>query len=149
MSSKSFVNTACAPSPGLYSQAVLVDPLKHNLLFLSGQTGNNPFEDGEPVVSGGYLDQAKQALSNLLAVILGAGGKASDFVSLQIFVKDSSDRGASRKAINEAYKQFFQSQGVEKLPARAFIWVSEIPLEYPEEDTLVEICGVAAIPKKD
>lgn len=147
MDAKKFIHTAMAPTPGLYSQAVLIDPLYHSLLFLSGQTGNNPLDDSQSVVDGGFLPQTQMALSNLLAVVMSAGGKASDFVSLQIFVKDSDDREASRIAINTAYRDFFISQAVENLPARTFVWVSEIPLE--SEGTLVEICGIAAIPKKE
>ncbi len=33
------------------------------------------------------------------------------------------------------------------MPARLQVWVSEVPWEYPTEDTVVEILGEAAIPK--
>ena len=36
----------------------------------------------------------------------------------------------------------------DRFPARTMIWVSEVPLEFPIEETEVEIKGIAAVPIK-
>lgn len=149
------IHTVAAPQPGAYSQGVLVDPLKCNLLFLSGQTGNVPDGDKEPVIDDGIGPQTTQALRNLLAVVKAAGGDVSSFVSVDVFLKDPdvserqkvASRNMMRVNMNRAYKEFFVEEGIVMLPARMMVWVVEVPLEYPTEDTVVEIKAVAAIPK--
>ncbi len=143
--------TKLAPEPGLYSQGTVVDPCDYDLLFLSGQTGNIPGVEGEPVIDGGVAEQTTRALENLLSVVRKAGGGVGLFLSLDVFLKDpgtAEDRTASREALNMAYWKFFNDHGITKdrMPARALVWVAEVPLEYPKENTLVEIKGVAAIP---
>ncbi|MFA5830233.1 MAG: RidA family protein [Candidatus Paceibacterota bacterium] len=156
-----YIDTTNAPTPGFYSQAVVVDPEKCNLLFLAGQTGNISELPDEPVVSGGLYQQTFQALKNILAVVKAAGGGINSIIEIKVFLKDSEkkiryakqqERYMSRIIFGEAYTDFFISHGVSKktknLPARTLVWVSEVPLEYPAEDTLVELTAVAAIPKK-
>jgi enamine deaminase RidA (YjgF/YER057c/UK114 family) len=153
--------TKSAPEPGFYSQAVLVDPEKCNLLFLAGQTGNIPRVPDEPIVSGGLYPQTFQALRNILAVVKAAGGTINSIAEIKVFLKDTEEKGEAkhaaraeaRKTFGEAYVDFFaKCHGVTKetknLPARTLVWVSEVPLEYPAEDTLVELTATAAIPKK-
>ncbi len=144
---KTVITSNEAPTPGLYSQAILIDPLTHKLLLLSGQTGNDKDLPGEAVVDGGYYEQALQALRNMLAIVMEAGGDASCFVSMQVLLKDSENRRESREEFNAAYGDFFVAQGVRVLPTRSLFWVSEVPLEYPAENTLLEIVGIAAIPR--
>ena len=155
------INTKNAPEPGLYNQAVMVNLADQNieLLFLSGQTGNIPGIEGEPVVAGGIGPQTKQALENLLSIIKQAYGYndvsgAEFFVVLNVFLKDPGTpvaRTIQRNLFNIAYKEFFEANGVQrdKFPARAMIWVSEVPLESPIEETVVEITGIAAIHMKE
>jgi enamine deaminase RidA (YjgF/YER057c/UK114 family) len=155
-----YIKTNNAPEPGAYSQAVLVDPEKHNLLFLAGQTGNIPGICGEPVVEGGLGPQTVRALENIVAVVISAGGCAKHIVEIKVFLKDSEavgeerqkEREESRKTFGSAYVAFFEKYGIKKdnknLPARTLVWVSEVPLEYPNEDTLVELTAVAVIPKR-
>ena len=88
------------------------------------------------------------------------GGDVDDIVELKVFLKDSEGAGeaqqearsATRKVFGEAHTEFFSKHGLSKeeqnLPARTMVWVSEVPLEYPIEDTLVEITATAVIPKK-
>ena len=154
------VNTRQAPEPGLYSQGVLVTEGATGVrfLFLSGQTGNIPGVGGEPVVAGGTGPQTKQALKNLLEVVKLAYGyndenPAKFFVALDVFLKDPGTAGArtvQRNSFNIAYQEFFEANGVrrDRFPARTMIWVSEVPLEFPIEETEVEIKGIAAVPIK-
>lgn len=152
--------TKNAPEPGFYSQAVLVDTEKYNLLFLAGQTGNVPGIPDEPVISGGLFAQTTQALKNILSVVKAAGGNIDAIVEIKVFLKDpdgsreikQKERSETRKIFGTAYTDFFAKRGItketKKLPARTLVWVSEVPLEFPEEDTLVELTATAAISKK-
>lgn len=147
-----YIRTLRAPEPGLYTQGILVDPATHKLLFLSGQTGNMPGIGNEPVIDDTVYGQTLRALKNLMAVVLAAGGNTKSLVALDVFLKDSgteNGRKKSREDFNAAYREFFEISLVpkEKLPTRCLVWVSEVPLEYPLENTLVEIKGVAAIPR--
>lgn len=149
-----------APKPGFYSQAISVNPVNCDLLFLAGQTGNIPEIEGEPVIVGGLGPQTIQALKNIVAVVEAAGSDVNHIIGLQVLLKDSEEIGKarqqartiSRKMFNAAYMSFFIRHGISEekknAPVRTMAWVSEIPLEYPLEDTLVEITAIAAIPKK-
>lgn len=143
------IRTKGAPTPGAYSQAVLVDPMTHCLLFLAGQTGNDPGSEGEAVVEGGIGPQTTQTLKNMLAIVLAAGGDAECFVAIDVFIKYDGDPKKARETFDAAYQAFFKEHGVTKgadnMPARVQVWVPEVPWEYPTEDTVIEIRGIAAI----
>ena len=96
-----------------------------------------------------------------MAVVVAAGGNHTSLVEIKVFLKDGEkmvredrnlERSESRKSFSEAYSGFFAQYGMtaetNNLPARTLVWVSEVPLEFPTEDTLVEITATAAIPKK-
>src|SRR3989338_1234538 len=85
---KRSVRSDDAPTPGAYSQGVVVNRNVGELLFLAGQTGNDKSREGEPVVDGGVGPQTTKTLENLLAVVKAAGGNASSFVRLFVFLKD-------------------------------------------------------------
>ncbi|MDP3792573.1 MAG: Rid family hydrolase [bacterium] len=102
------IYTAEAPTPGAYSQGVLVN----GILYLSGQTGNDVNLKDEAVVDGGVGSQTTQALKNLLAVVRAAGGDVSCFIRLKVFLKDSGSAEARQndwRSYNEAYKSFLPS----------------------------------------
>ena len=159
MDNKDFLLTDKAPIPGAYSQAVTVDVGNSTLIFLAGQTGNIPGVGDEPVIEGGIGPQTTQILKNIAAVIEAAGGSIEDIVELKVFLKDSEGEGEiksqsrtlARKTFNSAYVNFFAENGRSKelgnLPARTMVWVSEVPLEFPTEDTLIEITATAVISK--
>ncbi|MBI2109304.1 MAG: RidA family protein [Parcubacteria group bacterium] len=64
-----------------------------------------------------------------------------------------SERAKQRKEFGAAYEAFFKEHGHTKekgnMPARAMLWVSEVPLEAPAEDTVVEIVAEAVVPNKN
>jgi 2-iminobutanoate/2-iminopropanoate deaminase len=141
--------TANAPKPGSYSQGVLVGLKEGETIYISGQVGKTQSGD---VVDGEYK-QTKAALENILAIIREAGGDADSLVKLDVFLKDEGTpegRKASREHFNKSYTEFFSEKGIppDKLPARVMVWVSEIPLEFPQENTLIEISAIAVIPKR-
>ena len=97
------IHTSEAPTPGAYSQGVLVN----EVLYLSGQTGNDVNLKEEAVVEGGVGSQTTQALKNLLSVVKAAGGNADSFIRLMVFLKDSGSvqsRQNDWHQYNEAYK---------------------------------------------
>lgn len=152
--------TKNAPEPGFYSQAVTVEMGQHTLVFLAGQTGNIPGVKDEPVIDGGLGPQTTQTLKNIVAVVEAAGGNINNIVELKVFLKDGEGSGeaqqearaTARKTFGAAYAEFFTKHGFSReagnLPARTMVWVAEVPLEFPAEDTLVEITATAVIPKK-
>lgn len=146
------IYTKKAPEPGAYSQGVMPDPHYYQTLYLAGQTGNDPDLPDQRVVSGDVGHQTFRALMNLIAVVEAAGGDASSFVKLNVYLKDpgsEEQRQADWHKYNDAYQGFFASQGIThkmEMPARKQLWVSDVP--WATEETIVEIDGIAAIPRQ-
>lgn len=108
------VLTDKAPKPiGPYSQAVRAG----NLLFISGQLPIDPATGDMPRDPAA---QARQALSNLKAIVEQAGGSLAQVVRVGIFMTDL----AAFKAVNEVYAGFF----TQPFPARTTVQVSKLPL---------------------
>lgn len=104
-----------APSAvGPYSQAVKYG----NLIFCSGQIGLDPKTN--ELVSGGVIDQTKQVIKNLDAVLNKAGSGLEKVLQTTIYITDMS----KYVQINALYGEFFKS---EPLPARATVEVSSLP----------------------
>jgi 2-iminobutanoate/2-iminopropanoate deaminase len=142
---KQYIHTKNAPTPGSYSQGVLVN----EILYLSGQTANDINLKDEAVVEGGVYAQTRQCLNNLLEVVKAAGGNASSFIRLIVLLKDSGtveSRQSDWKQYNTAYSDFFKSHGVVNLPARAQFWPVDVP--WAIESSVVEIYGEAEIRTK-
>ena len=137
-----YIRTDLAPTPGAYSQGVLVN----GTLYLSGQTGNDINLKDEAVVDGGVGPQTTQALKNLALVVKAAGGDPACIIRLVVFLKDSGSVQARQNdwhQYNKAYKAFFAEWGIERLPVRAQVWVTDVP--WATEGTSVEIMGEAVI----
>jgi len=125
------VQTKLAPEPkGNYSQGVLVG----DLLFISGQL---PLDSEGNLVSGTVAEQAKQALSNVKAIVEAAGGTVSNLVQCTIYISDITLWGE----VDKVYGTFMS--GVTVLPARAVVPVKE--MHYGAQ---IEIQAIAAINPK-
>jgi 2-iminobutanoate/2-iminopropanoate deaminase len=121
------INTEHAPRAiGPYSQAIR----SGGLVFASGQIPLDPVSGA--VVSGGIEAQARQALTNLLAVLAAAGAAPGNVVKTTVFIRDMNDF----PKINEIYASFFSPP----YPARSTVEVSRLP-----KDVLLEIEAVAVI----
>src|SRR5882762_1393537 len=108
------IQTRAAPLPkGNYSQAVRVG----DLLFISGQL---PLDSEGRLVSGTVADQAKQALSNIRAIVEAAGGTMAHLVQCTIYVSDITHWAE----VDKVYGTFMT--GVPVLPARAVVPVKEM-----------------------
>ncbi|MCB2226521.1 MAG: RidA family protein [Desulfarculaceae bacterium] len=100
---------------GPYSQARWAG----DILYTSGQLGVDP-ASGE-FVDGGVAGQARQALTNLGAVLEAADLGWGQVVKTTVFLTDMGDFAA----VNEVYASFFE--GAAALPARSCIAVAGLP----------------------
>lgn len=122
------VNTENAPKAvGPYSQAVKYG----NLVFCSGQIGINP--QTNELVEGGVVEEAKQVLKNLEAVLVASGSNLAKVLQTTIYIKDM----ANYAEVNALYGEYFKT---EPLPARATVEVSTLP-----KGALIEISCIAYI----
>jgi len=123
------IQTQSAPIPqGHYSQAVRVG----SLVFISGQL---PLDREGRFVSGTIADEARQALSNVRAVVEAAGGNIASLVQCTIYISEITHWAE----VDAVYGTFFS--GISVLPARAIVPVKEM-----HHGACVEIQAIAAIP---
>ena len=112
---KKIINTKNAPAAiGPYSQAVEVN----GTLYISGQVPVDPAT--AKVVEGGIVEQTKQVMKNIEAILEEAGYKFSDVIKSTCLLSDMS----SFASMNEIYGSYYK----ENPPARAAFAVKELPL---------------------
>lgn len=122
---KTIIHTEKAPAAiGPYSQAVVVN----DMIYTSGMIPIIP-ETGE-LETGDIKAQAKQAISNLVALLEASGSDASSVVKTTVFISDMNDFAA----INEVYATFF----TDNFPARSCVQVARLP-----KDVKIEIEAIA------
>ena len=121
---KKIINTTNAPKAiGPYSQAVEAN----NMLFVSGQIPVNPLDNSIPE---GIIDQTKQVLDNLVAILATAGYTLDHVVKCTCLLSDMDNF----QAFNGVYAQYFTTNP----PARAAYGVVKLPL-----GVLVEVEAIA------
>jgi 2-iminobutanoate/2-iminopropanoate deaminase len=121
-----FIKTAKAPAAiGPYSQAIKVD----NFIFGSGQL---PIDPQTGLMKVGIVEQTKQILSNITAILEASKAHKNDVVKTTIFLSDINNFSV----VNEIYAEYFG----EHRPARSTIEVSRLP-----KDSLIEIEFIAKI----
>lgn len=124
---KQSVHTDKAPQAiGPYSQAMVVN----GMVYTSGQLGMTP--DG--VLRETVVEQAEQAIQNLMAVLEAAGSSIENVVKTTVFLADINDF----VAVNEVYGKYFK----EPYPARSAVQVANLP-KYAK----VEIEVIATVEK--
>lgn len=100
-----------------------------NLLFISGQVTTPEARD--------IKEQTIAAFEKIKKVLDAAGATISNLVKVTVFLKNISDF----KEMNQAYREFFEQNGVsEKFPARSTVEAS-CPLPYG----LIEIDAIAVL----
>ena len=99
---------------GPYSQAVRVG----DFVFTAGQIPLDP-TTGQ-MVEGGIEAQARQALTNVSAVLEAAGSSLSNVVKTTVFLADMGEF----QAMNSVYAEFFPDAP----PARSAMQVAALPL---------------------
>jgi 2-iminobutanoate/2-iminopropanoate deaminase len=111
--------------PGPFSPAVTSTPT----LFVSGQIGQDPETD--ELAADDAAAQARQALTNLLAVLSAAGKTEADVIRVGVYLADMADY----TVVNTVYAEFFSAP----YPARTAIAVAALPL-----GALVEVDAVVS-----
>lgn len=121
------VSTIKAPAAiGPYSQAIYVG----NLVFTSGQIPIDPATGA--IVEGGIKEQTRQSLTNVKAILEGAGLSMNNVVKTTVFMADMNDFAE----MNSVYAEFF----AEPYPARSAVAVKALP-----KGALVEIEVIAEV----
>ena len=124
---KNVISTSKAPAAiGPYSQAIQVG----NLVYTSGQLPIDPATGQFP--EGGIKEQTRQSLTNVKAILEGAGLSMASVVKTTVFMADMDDFAE----MNSVYAEFFS----EPYPARSAVAVKTLP-----KNALVEIEVVAEI----
>jgi len=122
---REIIETGNAPAPiGPYSQAIRAN----GLVFVSGQIPLLP-ESGT-VVPGDIVDQTRQVMNNLAAILQSAGSGLSKIVKTTVYLADL-DQFAR---FNQVYAEFLG----EAKPARATVQVSRLP-----KGALLEVDAIA------
>ena len=112
---KKVYNTSNAPLPlGPYNQAVMAG----NLFFTSGQIAIN--SKTEELVTDNIIDETKQVMENLKAVLNTADLNFTNVIKTSIFITSMDDFND----INQVYGSYFD-KGHE--PARETVEVSKLP----------------------
>ena len=126
MQQRNVIQTQHAPAAiGPYSQAIQAG----NFLFASGQLGLDP-QSGK--LQEGVEAQARQALTNIQAVLQAAGSSIDRVVKTTIFLAEMGDFAK----VNAIYGELFQHEP----PARSTVQVAALPL-----GGLVEIEVIALV----
>ncbi len=121
---KKVISTDKTPAAiGPYSQAIEVN----GMVYTSGVIPVNP-ATGE--IPAGVEAQAKQALSNLAALLEAAGTSMENVVKTTVFIKEMDAFGT----INEIYAGYFKGA----FPARSCVEVARLP-----KDVQLEIEAIA------
>lgn len=123
------ISTDKAPAAiGPYSQAIEAN----GFIFTSGMVPIDPATN--TIVEGGVEEQARQAISNVKALLESTGTSLDKVVKTTVFIKNMDDFGK----INEIYSEIFGGH----CPARSCVEVARLP-----KDVLIEIEAVAVIEK--
>ena len=119
------------PRPSGYSNGVVA---QGRILAVAGQIGWN--ERGE-FTSDDLVEQAAQALSNVLAVVRAAGGSASDVIRLTWYITDKQAYRAAAAQLGRVYRDLFGAH----YPAMTLVQVADLL----EDRAKVEIEATAVL----
>jgi 2-iminobutanoate/2-iminopropanoate deaminase len=126
---KQIINTTKAPAPiGPYNQSVKAG----DLLFISGQIPMNPETD--ELVSGDIVQETRQVMKNLDAILSEAKLTFEHVVKTTIFLSDMSFFGA----VNEVYGSFFNGD----YPARETVAVKALPRNVHVEISMIAVVNI-------
>jgi 2-iminobutanoate/2-iminopropanoate deaminase len=121
------INTNQAPQAiGPYSQAMA----EGQWLYTSGQIPIDPATGR--LCSHDIATAARQALTNLQAVLTAGGADLTTVVKTTVFLKDMADF----QVFNSVYGEFFK----EPFPARSCVQVAALP-----RDAMIEIEAIASL----
>ena len=132
--SKTRTHHVFPPSAGVPPQ---VGPFSHavqfgDLLFVTGQMPTDP-ATGQ-LVAGGLVEQTRQVMANLQAVVRAAGAELDDTVMVRAYLTDFDDFDA----FNAEYRTWFD----DPLPSRTCVGVTGLAV-----GALVEVDLVVGMPR--
>ncbi len=104
-------------------------------LAIAGQIGWN---DSQELVGDDFLEQAGQALRNIVTVLRAAGGEPADLVRLTWYVTDKQEYRDNVAALGKAYREIVGAH----FPAMALVQVADLL----EDGAKVEIEATAVLP---
>ncbi len=105
------------------------------LLAVAGMIG---WDENEVLVADDFVGQFRQALANVVATVVAAGGRPSSLISLTIYVTDKHEYIASLREVGQAYRELLEKH----FPAMALVQVAALL----EPRAKVEIQGLAVLP---
>lgn len=120
------------PRPSGYANGVLAEG---RFLAIAGQIGWN---ERSELVSEEFLEQARQALRNVVAVLRAAGGAPEHLVRLTWYVTDKQEYRDCLSALGAAYREIVGAV----YPAMALVVVASLL----EDGAKVEIEATAVLP---
>jgi enamine deaminase RidA (YjgF/YER057c/UK114 family) len=124
-------------APTVYSPIRYAQGIKTTggtIVWISGQVSQD--KNGKMVHKGDFAGQARQALSNLKAMVEAAGGTINDIIKVNTYLTDLR----YREELARVRAEFFPDG---KLPASTLVGVAGLA----DPDMLVEIEAVAVIPE--
>ena len=115
MAGHEFANTEHAPAPpGPFSHATVIG----DWVYTSGMGGLDPVTG--QVVSDDVIEQTKQSIRNVEAILAGAGCTLQDVVKAVVYLTDMADY----PRVNSVYEEAFEPNR----PARTCVAVSALPV---------------------
>lgn len=127
------INPEGWPRPSGYSNGVVATG---RFLAISGQIG---WDEQLQLVSDDFLEQACQALSNVVDILEAAGGTPEHLVRLTWYITDKDEYRACLRELGACYKKIVG----EHYPAMALVQVAALL----EEGAKVEIEATAVLPE--
>ena len=125
-------------APTVYSPIRYAQGIKTTggtIVWISGQVSQD--KNGKMVHKGDFAGQARQALSNLKAMVEAAGGTINDIIKVNTYLTDLR----YREELARVRAEFFPDG---KLPASTLVGVAGLA----DPDMLVEIEAVAVLPER-
>jgi enamine deaminase RidA (YjgF/YER057c/UK114 family) len=128
------INPPDWPRPSGYANGTLAEG---RYLAISGQIGWN---ESNELVSDDFLEQARQALRNVMAVLRAAGGAPQHLVRLTWYITDKNAYRQALAALGTSYREIIGRH----YPAMALVQVADLL----EDGAKVEIEATAILPRK-
>jgi enamine deaminase RidA (YjgF/YER057c/UK114 family) len=122
------------PRPRGYANGMVAEG---RLLAIAGLIG---WDASERIVSDDFVGQYRQALTNVVAVIEAAGGRAEHLVSVTVYVTDKHEYIAALREVGVAWREVVGRH----YPAMALVQVAALL----EPRAKVEIQGLAVLPRE-
>jgi enamine deaminase RidA (YjgF/YER057c/UK114 family) len=126
------INPPGWPRPSGYANGIVAEG---RYLAISGQIGWN---ERNELVGDDFLEQARQALRNVIAVLRAGGGAPEHLVRLTWYITDKAEYRANLRGLGDAYREIVGAH----YPAMALVQVAALL----EEGAKIEIEATAVLP---